>query len=154
MTDASENFDPEAVLAALAGAGVEFVLIGGVAAQVFGVSRATGDIDVLIHRTPENYARLAACFEALVPDHDAFDLARGENIRVLTTHGILDLLVASGGLEYDAAAKRAVTTKLGNVDVLVAGLDDLVYMKRVAGRPKDLLDLAELTTPTSQHHGS
>jgi hypothetical protein len=54
------EFDPERILGALHEAGVEFVLIGGLAAVVHGSSLTTADVDVTPERSPENLERLAS----------------------------------------------------------------------------------------------
>ncbi len=51
--------DLETTLPALARGGVEFIIVGGVAATIHGSARVTRDLDIVYSRTPENIARLA-----------------------------------------------------------------------------------------------
>jgi hypothetical protein len=62
MTDFAE------IILALAGAEVEFIIVGGGAAAVHGSARATYDVDVVYARSPDNIARLARAFEELDED--------------------------------------------------------------------------------------
>lgn len=152
---------PGKLLTILTHGRVRFVLIGGFAVIARGVARTTLDVDVMAEPSPETHARLAAVMDdleapALVNDpvglytdldpRDPFDLARGIVIRIPTPHGMLDLVNHPlGAPAYDRLAAAADIADVDGVQILVAGLDDLVAMKRASGRPKDLLDVAELT---------
>jgi hypothetical protein len=78
-----------------------------------------------------------------IPDGRAL---RGTQILTLdTSHGPLDLLVdPSGSPGYAALSKRALRVEWADTTIKVASLEDLIAMKRAAGRPKDLLALEEL----------
>jgi hypothetical protein len=63
-----------------------------------------------------------------------------------TRHGAIDILHdAPGAPSYDELRGRALEIKLGDMKLAVAGLDDLISMKRASGRAVDLDDLAALT---------
>ena len=104
-------------------------------------------------------ANLAALAEALAPFHprlrgvpedlpfrwDAWTLRGGTNFTLITDAGELDLLgYAAGAESFEALWERATETELFGVPVRVASLDDLIAMKRAAGRPKDQAHLLEL----------
>jgi hypothetical protein len=61
------------------------------------------------------------------------------------------LLEAPGAPPYDELRARALKIRLGDLELAVAGLDDLISMKRASARPVDLEDLAALTElPTDE----
>ncbi len=148
--------DVARVLQALNAAGVEYVVIGGLAATAHGSARLTQDLDIVYGRSPENLKRLVA---ALAPHHpylrgappglpflfDAETLRRGLNFTLTTDLGDVDLIgEAVGGGTYDALRPHAIELDLGGVRLPCAGLRTLIQLKRAAGRPKDLEVIAEL----------
>ena len=157
MTDERpETTDFERVLRALHDAGVEFILVGGLAAVVWGASRFTRDIDLVYRRTPENLRRLSDALAPFAPyprdappnlpfQWDATTLQYGLNFTLSTDAGPIDLLgeVVGGGV-YDALREAAVEVELFGVPCLCVGLRKLIELKRAAGRPRDFEVIAEL----------
>jgi predicted nucleotidyltransferase len=144
------------LLLRLSGAGVEFVVIGGVAVLSHGHVRATLDLDICYARTPENIRRLVA---ALAPIHprlrgappelpffwDERTLRNGLNFTLVTDDGELDALGEVTGLgNYGDIALRAIEIEVHGAHVRVLSLEDLIRSKAAAGRAKDLVDLEAL----------
>jgi hypothetical protein len=141
------------VLKALLDADVDFVLIGGLAAQVHGSPSLTRDVDICFNLDRDNLDRLAKALAALaairrgLPEvvHaplDARALRAGDIFTLRTRYGDLDLLAhPEPGLDFASLAARSITAELLGLRVKVAGLDDLMAMKRAAGRPKDRIEL-------------
>jgi hypothetical protein len=147
-------------------AGVEHVLIGGLAVNPHGVIRATQDVDICPSPDPVNLARLASLLRDLevrqlgVEDDgfaererpmdpmNAADLAEGGNFRLETRLGVLDLMQWLPGIDadhaYDSLARDALEAEAFGVPLRVCSLPALRQMKRAAGRPRDLQDLADL----------
>jgi len=162
----SASFDPEALLQALAAAGVEYVLVGALAVSAHGVIRATKDADICPDPDPRNLARLAALLRDLdarqlgMEDFDGAelpfdptdvdDLAQGGNFRLATRLGALDVMQwlsgVPGDLAYPTLAVDPMLVELDGLEVRVSSLANLCAMKRAAGRPQDLQDLAALAT--------
>jgi predicted nucleotidyltransferase len=153
-----EPLDAERILAALARHGVDYVIVGGLAVQTHGHVRTTVDIDIYPSPDPANLARLADALnsldaEVLNPGSegtkiDAASLPRAALWQFATRHGAIDVLHdAPGAPPYDELRERALEIRLGEIALAVAGLDDLISMKRASGRPVDLDDLAALTEP-------
>jgi len=113
----------------------------------------TNDLDICHSRNPENLKRLAAALVELgaklrgAPDDipfllDELTLAAGQNFTFTTTAGALDCLaIPSGSQGYEELAANAVEVDLDGLVVEVVGLNDLIRMKRTAGRPKDLIEV-------------
>jgi len=148
--------DFRGLLRALSGAGVEYVLVGGVAATAHGSSRLTLDVDLVYRRSPDNMERLV---DALVPLHpylrgappglpfrwDARTLRQGLNFTLTTDLGDIDLLgEIVGGGSYENLAARTIVIGVFGIECRCLDLDTLIQVKRAAGRPKDLEVIAEL----------
>jgi hypothetical protein len=148
--------DFKALLERLARGNVEFIIVGGVAAAAHGAVRTTLDLDLVYARTPDNLQRLADALKELRPyprgapeglpfRWDAKTLANGLNFTLRTTLGDIDLLgeiTAGGG--YDALAPHTVEMALFGARCRCIALDELIRVKRAAGRPKDYEAIAEL----------
>lgn len=150
--------DAERILEALARHGADFVLVGGMAAQVHGNTRMTNDVDMIPAPDPPNLARLAEALReldarVLNPGYedleiDAAMLPRATSWQFATPHGDIDVLhEAPGAAPYDQLRKRALVVALDEVRIPVAGRDDLIRMKLARGRPVDRADVAALTDP-------
>jgi hypothetical protein len=147
------SFDAPALLAALVGGGVRFVVVGGIAAQSHGSPMMTGDLDICFDRDRDNPERLAAVLADLAAVRrgmpvgidapiDARALRSGQTFTLTTRLGDLDLLGAPDpGFDFATLERGSVRFGYDGSQVLIAGLDDLMAMKRAAGRPKDLLAL-------------
>jgi predicted nucleotidyltransferase len=150
------ELDAVRLLRALTERGVDFVVIGGIAAVLHGSPRVTQDLDVTFAADPGNLealgntltaldARLSGADEDIPFTPDASTLRRVMVLTLDTAHGRLDVLAApTGAPPYPALRERADRYDVGGFHVLVAALDDLISMKRATGRPKDAADIAEL----------
>jgi hypothetical protein len=150
-----EPFDPSSALQALAEAGVDFVVIGGVAGGVHGSSYGTFDLDIVYARDRENLERLAAVLKSLdatlrgAPSElpfqlDADSLQAGDHYTFSTRLGSLDILGQPAGAPPFESLKAAATTiDVNGHPVRVASLDHLIAMKEAAGRPRDKLMATE-----------
>ena len=139
--------------------GVDYVAIGGIAANAHGSRRLTFDVDIIPTPEEPNYERLAAALDELeasvsatdsefreLDPRDSFDLARARVLKLATAAGDLDILNgAPGAPPYEDLRKRAVEVEVRGTTVRIASLDDVIAMKRAVGRPRDLRDIADLT---------
>jgi predicted nucleotidyltransferase len=148
--------DVEGLLRALAEGGVEFILVGGVAATVHGSARLTQDVDVVYSRSSVNLARLASALAAHSPyprgdppglpfRWDEATLRRGLHFTLTTALGDLDLFgELTGGGSYEDLLADTISLRAFAVECRCLGLEGLIRVKRAAGRPRDLEAIAVL----------
>ena len=149
MTSDFVPLDTVRLLRTLDAHGVRFIVIGGIAAIAHGSSVVTRDLDICYARTQDNLHALAEALRALgarlrgVPDDvpfrlDARTLQMGDHFTFVTDAGEFDCLGMPAGTEgYEDLLQRAIDVPFDDLTVKVTSLDDLIRMKRAAGRPKD-----------------
>jgi hypothetical protein len=153
------------LLETLARHGVDYVVIGGIAVQVHGHRRTTMDLDLIPDRTSENLRRLAEALdelearprdtppgEAQVAVTDPERLAVAAIVPPLSTrHGQLHILnEPKGARSFADLRDAALVVEIDGIEIPIVALDDLIRMKRAAGRPADLEDVAALTRGEAQ----
>jgi hypothetical protein len=143
-----------AIVAALNRHQVRYVIIGAFAAIAQQAPiPATRDIDLTPEASQENLARLSMALKELgarirteaVPDglpfsHDAASLAAAEVWNLICADGEFDISFHPSGFDggYAQLAVNAHRLRVGEVEVIVADLADIIRSKESAGRPKDL----------------
>ena len=155
------TFDPERLLQVLNRHGVEYVIVGGVAAVAHGSTLPTEDVDVTPARDRDNLDRLAAALRELgarlrterepdgveFPCDGAFLSSLPTVLNLVTELGDVDLVIEPAGFShgYDDLVEHAMVIDLGDgFSTRVASLDDVIASKRAAGRTKDLAALPYL----------
>lgn len=153
----------ERVFRALQGAGVRFIVVGGVAAIAHGVVRYTNDLDLVLAFDEENLrngvAALEGCgFKAKIPV-SAEEFAKAENRkRWAAEKGMIVFQLAlfveddlpidifiEPPFAFDEEYARAVRYELApDCFVPVVAVDRLIQMKKLAGRARDLDDISRL----------
>jgi hypothetical protein len=153
MSVEEPEFRPSSALEALLEHRVRFVLIGGFAARMHGSPSITEDLDICYARDPVNLQRLSAALTALharlrgapadVPFLlDPRTLEAGDSFTFDTDAGKLDCLgTPSGTKGFGELNANAVEMHTDLMTVRVASIDDLIRMKRAAGRPKDRVEI-------------
>jgi hypothetical protein len=136
----------------LSESGVEFVVIGGLAAVAHGGSRMTMDLDVCAPFTGENLERLRLALHDLRPRFRdkperglPEDLSGFKNLYLHTGWGDLDVLGEVAGIGgYPEAVAQSIEVRLWGRAVHLLSLDALIDAKRALGREKDREALREL----------
>jgi predicted nucleotidyltransferase len=136
--------------------GVEFVIIGGMAAVAHGSAYLTQDLDLCYSRKRENLEKLAAALKSFQPRLrgasadlpfrlEAATLRSGMNFTLSTSLGDLDILGEVSGLGgYPEALLFSEEVDLYGMRCRVLTLEGLIKSKKAAGRAKDLMLLPEL----------
>jgi predicted nucleotidyltransferase len=145
------------MLRRLAEAGVDFIVVGGLALNAWGVVRGTKDVDIVVAPDPKNLKRVAAVAvdagghvqrgDALLgsPPSIAAELASGEQVAIETDLGRLNVVQGLEGVPpYEELRSRASEAEVLGVSVAVCSVEDLRAMKRASGRTRDLADLEDL----------
>lgn len=143
------NQDFRDFLKALNRQNVEYILVGGMAVILHGYVRTTGDMDVWVNRTKENYQKIAkAFFDFGMP---VFDMTE-ENF--LSEHydvwsfGVspvkIELMTAVKGLNFEDAYKVSQLYTEEEITIRFLHLNSLIEAKKASGRYKDLDDLDQL----------
>lgn len=158
------ELDADEILRLLIGAGVDFVVIGGFAVIAHGYVRATKDIDIVPRPTSENRGTLERTLlginarpieqaelraDELPVQWGIGALSQGGNWALETDHGRIDVLQYIDRVDvvesYSELRDQALEANVPEIGVVrFASLEHLELMKRVAGRPQDVNDLAQL----------
>jgi hypothetical protein len=165
----AQPLHPELLLRTLVEHRVDFVVVGGYAVAAHGYVRATKDIDICPDTDADNLQRLADALAELEAEPIGLDEFAGEfdlkpdfeglraegNRTLRTKHGRLDVMQHLEGLGKDGGSWRelaphAVTRNFLGHECLFCSYEDLVRMKRSAGRPQDEIDINSLKAARSE----
>ena len=130
---------------------VEYLLVGGMAVNIYGYPRSTGDMDIWVNATKTNHERL-------IKVHVDFRMPLGEmgelsNFLDTTNYDVfrfgggyshIDIMTVCKGLFFDVAVKRAEGITIKGTTFNCVAFDDLLIAKKASGRYKDLDDIENL----------
>jgi len=141
-----EAFDPMRILAGLRAHGVDYVLIGGLAAAARGSPVDTDDVDICLAPDEQNLDRLGLALMDLGASPTPDDDGEADHVTFMTIAGRLDCLEFGDG--YAGLSARAEQLDLGlGIVARVASLEDLGEMKRTSGDLSGAAHLAALAAP-------
>ena len=145
------------LIAALTHNAVDFVVIGGVAAQLHQLAMpATVDLDITPSRSPENLVRLAKVFDEIdaalatageygtwFPRHPISNWAQYETLHLITKFGLLDLVFKPDGSTkgFDELVNNSALIRLENMGVHVISIEKWLELKAATNREKDSLHI-------------
>ena len=128
---------------------VEYMLVGGYAVILRGYSRSTGDMDIWVNKTIDNFKLIQKAItkfglpKLAIPkekffsdDFDVFSFGKPPYA--------IEILTAIKGVEFSDAYATSTIEKVDNVSVRIIHLNQLIIAKKAAGRNKDLNDIENL----------
>jgi predicted nucleotidyltransferase len=130
---------------------VRYILVGGFSVILYGYARTTGDMDIWVERSPENYIKIKQAFLSfgmplfdmteknfLEPtDLDVFTFGRPPTA--------IDMMINVKGLDFNTSFEKAVYFEDDGLKIKTIHLNDLLTAKRSAARPKDMDDIENLS---------
>jgi predicted nucleotidyltransferase len=141
-----KKMDTEGLLRLLEENKVFFLVIGASAFPAYGYARATLDIDIFIRPNLANAKRTMKALRQFgydLMDLDANDFLKNKIlIRQYTVEADFHPFVR--GVKFENVWKNRIRASFGNTEVHFPSLDDMIKMKRAAGRAKDREDLKYL----------
>ena len=130
--------------------GVKYMLVGGYSVVLHGYSRTTGDMDLWVERSEENYLKIKSAFQDfgmpvfdMIKEHFMF-----HPVWDVFTFGVppvaIDIMIKLEGFSFQEVYERAITFFDDDLEIKVIHKNDLIAAKQKAGRSKDLNDLENL----------
>ena len=144
------NEDFQDFLKALNANEVEYMLIGGYAVIAHGHHRTTGDMDIWVNKTSENYQKLLAAFRDFgMPVFDMTEENFLHNPEMdVFSFGVppvsIDIMTRPKGLDFAPAYQRSEEHELNGIPVRVVQREDLIALKKASNRYKDRDDIKHL----------
>ncbi len=144
------NPDFQDFIRALNEAEVHYVLVGGYAVILHGYNRTTGDLDIWVERTEENYTRLVSAFRIF--SMPVFDMSLENFLNAaqydVFTFGVppvsIDIMLNVKGLDFKEALSMAEWKVIDDVKVNLIDLQSLIRAKKASGRHRDLDDIENI----------
>lgn len=140
---------------------VKYVLVGGIAVNLLGSMRSTSDLDILVEMSNDNLAKVVKIMKkkgyhvkqpvdpmGIADDKIRKDWIHNKNMKAFNFYKEdefkeVDIIIDSP-VSFGQAAKTAVRIKVGTTMLSVISIDNLIKMKKNAGRLRDRLDITEL----------
>jgi hypothetical protein len=128
---------------------VEYILVGGYAVILRGYSRSTGDMDIWVNKTEENFNKIEAALKQfglplIAVPHEKFFSDEFDVFSFGNPPYAIELLTAVKGVTFQEAFNMATIEKVENLQIRVIHLRQLIKSKKAAGRYKDLNDIENL----------
>ena len=145
------NQDFQEFLLALNEKKVNYVLVGGYSVIYHGFPRTTGDLDLFVEVSNNNYDKLVQAFELF--KMPTFDMTEDSFLNQSTinvyTFGrppvCIEILKEISGFTFQEINENAIQTVFEGIPMKIIHLNDLRRNKKLSGRSKDLNDLENLS---------
>ncbi|WP_149241082.1 DUF6036 family nucleotidyltransferase [Dyadobacter sp. 32] len=144
------NSDFQDFLQALNEFHVEYILVGGYSVILHGYSRTTGDMDIWVKKSKENYSKIGLAFSRF--GMPMFDMTEENFLNNpafdVFTYGrapvSIDIITKLKGLEFENAFDNASDHIVDDLTIRLINYRDLITAKKAAGRPRDINDIENL----------
>ena len=128
--------------------GVEYLVVGAYALAAHGLPRATGDIDLWVNATSENAGKVWLALKKFGAPLSQINSGDFEEPGIVYQIGVppnrIDVLTSIDGVEFTDAWGRRYQVNIDELVVPVISREHLILNKKTAGRPQDLVDIAQL----------
>lgn len=129
---------------------VEYVLVGGMAVILHGYVRGTGDMDIWVNKTKDNYRKLVKAFAQFgMPVFDMTEDAFLGNEFDVWGIGVqpvrIEIMTAVKGLNFEETYSQSQFYNEDGLQIRFIHLNHLLQAKKAAGRFRDLDDIEQLT---------
>lgn len=129
---------------------VDYILVGGYSVIIHGYNRTTGDMDIWVRKTLDNYTKLVAAFQEFkmpVFDMSEINFLNNQEMDVFSFGRppvSIDIMTAVKGVDFEESFSQAILAEVDEITVRVIHINQLVQAKKAASRFKDLDDLDNL----------
>jgi len=129
---------------------VDYILVGGYSVILHGYSRTTGDLDIWVNPTTDNYNKLIKAFYEFgmaIFDMSKENFLYNKEVDVFTFGKppvSIDIMKEVKGLEFESAYKRSAIVETEGITIRLVDYRDLIKAKKASGRAKDINDIENL----------
>ena len=140
---------------------VKYVLVGGIAVNLLGSLRSTADMDILVEMSNDNLAKIVTILKkkeyrvrqpvdpiGIADAKTRQDWIQNKHMKAFNFYKDDELkevdIIIDSPVSFEEAKKGAKKIKVGNLELTVISIDNLIKMKKNTGRPADKLDIKEL----------
>ena len=144
------NNDFQDFLKSLNDADVKYVLVGGYSVIFHGFPRTTGDLDIFVEVSKENYLKLKKAFSQFglaMFDMTEENFLLNSDLTVFTfgrSPVSIEILKKISGLSFEEVFQNAIETEIENIPLKIINLKDLIKNKKTSGRATDINDIENL----------
>lgn len=140
---------------------VKYILVGGIAVNLYGYIRATADLDILVDMKDDNLAKVVKILQrqgyhvkqpvdpmSIADEKTREDWIKNKNMKTFNFYKESEFkevdIIIKTPVSYEMAKKKAQLFRIGDMSLPVIAMDDLIKMKMKGGRDIDRLDIKTL----------
>ena len=136
--------------------GIRYMVAGGYAVSFYGDPRFTKDLDVAVASKPDDIEKLSQALEEFgypISQEACKEFAEPNRMIIFgNPPNRIDILNELKGIGFEEAYERRKLVKIGELDVQMISLEDLLLNKQATGRPLDLIDIKMLESRRDSGH--